>query len=110
MEINGEVETETKLLPLRSPHQLAVDFYPESGVVGCNAKNRIYYESHDENGKLVRIRSALVKADGGLVGEMLDGEEGRGVTPAVVVAEGEKLALRVVAPPEFEGKLFPLPA
>ena len=109
MEINGEVETETKLLPLRSLHQLAVDFFPESGMVGCNMKNRIYYEAHDENGRLVRIRSELVKEGNGVVGGMFDGEEGRGVTPAVVVSEGEKLALRVVAPPEFEGKLFPLP-
>ena len=85
MDINGEIETATKLIPIRSTKDLKVRLFPEGGSVGCDMPNRIYYEARDENNQPVRIRSVLVKEDGSEVGRVNDGNEGRGVSDVVVV-------------------------
>lgn len=110
MDINGEIETATKLIPIRSTKDLKVRLFPEGGSVGCDMPNRIYYEARDENNQPVRIRSVLVKEDGSEVGRVNDGNEGRGVSDVVVVPQGEKIALKVVEPQEFKDTLFWLPS
>ena len=110
MDINGEVETATKLLPIRAAKDLKVRLFPEGGSLGCGMPNRIYYEAQDESNQPVRIRSVLVKESGSEVGRMNDGNEGRGVSDVVVVPQGDKIALKVVEPQEFKNLLFWLPS
>ena len=108
-DINGNIETATKVLPISSNAKGSISVIPEGGFIGCSVKNRVYFQALDSFNKSVNVEGRIVDSTNQKVAELTVGIDGRGRSEYFTANPKSVYFLEVTSPLQFAGQKTVLP-
>ena len=98
MNMNGDVSTLTKIVPISAPASIHLHFYPESGETVCGYQNRVFFESLDSKNRSILVTGVVETPAGKTVSSLDSGVDGRGQFLVLFSHPEETFQIRILTP------------
>lgn len=108
MNMNGDISTVTKVVPISAPSTIHLHVYPESGETVCGYRNRVFFESLDSNNRTVSVTGVVETPAGKTVSSLESGVDGRGQFSVLFSHPEEEFLIRILTPKNVANPVIPL--
>ena len=96
LNVDGEIESLTKTVPVLHTPQLTVYAFPESGELICDVENRVYFTVLDEKGVSVNMNGHLRTLGGRTLKEVTMQTNGQGILEDWIPHKHERYQFDIV--------------